>query len=237
MSKIVSEDAIKKAKEILGLISKAEQSTATSTTDVLEKAIKSKEEFETKKAEYQETLKKGKELMEKAEAAKKELTEANMGDPDGDCEKMPNVGTVTMKAEEIDLIKAELSKGFEDKLGAKQKEFDDKMSALGTQLSGLTEMVEKIGKSSNGPKSIIKANALERFTPTKDGEKVLSLAGNKQEVIGELVKAAGNDLKMTNLFAKAASTVEIAGALGGSPQEAARVAQKLRELSGIIVVA
>jgi hypothetical protein len=241
----VTVDAIKKAKEILGFI-KAEGTTAET---IIEKAIKTPEEFESKKAEYQEALSKAKEFMEKAEATKKELEEANMGPINGavaEGKGMDNVGTVTMKAEDVELIKADLSKSFETKIEAintlytaKEQENDilkKSLEDLTGKFTELTEKIDKIGKSSNGAKSLMKGNVIERFAPLVDGERTLSLKGNKNEIIAELVKAAGDDFNANNIFAKAASTVEIAGALANSPQEASKVAQLLRSKSGVIIV-
>ncbi len=252
-------DAITKAKEILGLL-KAEDSDLTkaksheaseSKKEESEEHKMKKEKLEKAKAEYDELMKKAQAIKDEAS---KEAPEAKMwGSTDGDEDgKMPKQGTVTIgKAEgEGDLNKAQendLIKGFNDKLSAaitliesKEKENEELKKAqddLIAKISSIEQSINKIGKFSQGPKSLIKANSfVDRFAPVKEGETTLSLSQNKNQVIGELVKAAGNDFGANNMFAKAASLVEYAGALGADPNEATIVASALRQKTGIVIV-
>lgn len=253
-------DNITKAKMILGLIKTEDsdltkaKSESSETKEQEEKEHKEKKEkLEKAKAEYDELMKKAQAIKDEAS---KEAPEAKMwGSTEGDEEgKMPKEGTVAMKAEtEGDLKKAEtkandeLIKGFNDKLSAaitliesKDKENEElkkSQADLIGKISSLEESINKIGKFSQGPKSLLKANSfVDRFAPAKEGETTLSLSQNKNQVINELVKAAGSDFGANNMFAKAASLVEYAGALGADPNEATIVASALRQKTGIVIV-
>ncbi len=145
-------------------------------------------------------------------------------------------GTVdgsTIKSQDNDIIK-----GFDvkiEELNKKLIEKDNINKALQSSFDQLSSKVDQLLKANPGPRSITTSSAIERFAPTRDGERTLSLARNKKEIVAELVKAAGNEFSETNIFAQAASAVEIAGALGNNNKEAAMVADLLRKKSGIII--
>lgn len=286
---MTNSDAIQKAKELLGLVkgetskvsadeaksiaknSKSAKTKVDSEKEnsedegVVESAKEKNEKLAKAKEEYDEHMKKASELMSKAEAIKAaHAEEAKMwGSVDGDEEKkMPDVGTVTIKAEEVDLIKAEVEKGIAIKIGEldlvkavtesqqkvdaitllyqeevkKSDELKKSFDAITGKLTSFEELLLKIGKSSNGPKSLVKANAVERFAPAKEGEKELSISRDKERVKAELIKAAGNDFGPNNIFSKAASCMEYAGAIGVDAHEATEVAVALRKLNGTILV-
>lgn len=238
----VSEDSILKAKISLGLI--PDPSAAPDST--LEKAM-SKDEIDKMKAEMDDCLKKGSEYMKKAEEMKAKLATVTQGETEGGVtqgQQMPNVGTVVQKfdkAETQELVKAEVAeivKGYDSKfeslktlLVGKEQENDQ----LKKSIEDLTSTVNSLVKANPGPRSLTVTSFTERFAKPQDGEIELSLSRNKKQVVAELVKAAGTDFSENNIFAKAASTVEIAGALGADQQEASLVARELRRLHKVII--
>jgi hypothetical protein len=235
----ISEESILKAKQALGLI-KAEPE---------QEIVKgmSKDEIEKMKAEMSECLKKGNEYMKKAEEMKAKIASVTMGPEEGEIvsgKEMPNVGTVVQKfdkAETQELVKAELSeivKSYDSKfeamttlLSSKEQENND----LKKSLDEIKETINALSKANPGPKSITTQNFVDRFAGKQEGELELSISRNKKQVVEALVKAAGNDFNENNMFAKAASTVEIAGALGVDQREAGVVARELRRLHKIVI--
>ncbi len=145
------------------------------------------------------------------------------------------------KAESEELVKAqvdELTKGLTEKISQlsvslSTKEIEN--TELKKSFDTLNEKVDQFLKSSPGPKSKITSTPIERFDPIKEGERTLSLKNNKKQIVDALVKAAGDDFNENNIFAQAASAVEIAGALGSTPKEANLVATELRKKSGIVI--
>lgn len=223
----VTAEDIKKAKEILGLV-KAEGKKE----DDINKAEKmSIEKAEILKSEY-------KELLKKAEAIKVELEEAGhkMGPTDGDDSEILS----HKKAETTDINKGE---NKEDKTSdVLMKAMDEKFTSLSTlivakeeenkelkkALEDLSTKVEAIGKSSNGPRSITAQNFKERFPKTEGGEVVMSKSRDRRALTAELTKAAKfGEGHENDIFAKAASLMEVAGEIGRTEQESYLVAQKV----------
>lgn len=249
MSKIeFTPDALQKAKELLNLV-KANPNDATDPkptgdgADTVQEKKLQKGDIDKMKAECDEMKNKAKEFADKAAELEKSISaaEVTMGTTNG-TDATPAATQSLGKAETAELIKAandELLKGlsekFEGALATIISQKDAENAELKKALDETNAKLDEIGKTSNGPKSIITKGFQERFAPAKDGETTISLSVDKKRVVAELVKAAGKNFTEDNLFAKAASTVEIAGALGATPQEASAVAQKMRELHNIII--
>lgn len=250
----VTIDAVQKAKELLGL-AKAD----TSKENNLEKGKMTPEVWVEKATAYQDALTKSKEFADKAEAMKAELKAVNMGDPDGDKSKWPAVGGIQMgKAEDVELKKAEeekikkaqeasndLFKGFTDQIQAlgtlitaKEEENTNLKKSVEEAVKGITDVkseLEAIKKINPGPRSIVKSYT-ERFSKAADDEKELSISRNKREVVDALVKAAGDNFGPTNIFAKAASNIEMSGMIG-SHIETANIIDRLRKEQKILITA
>jgi hypothetical protein len=239
---------IQKAKELLGLVKgKTEEKSDLEKAKEAEDLKKAEEEKEKKKKEekvadlkkeYKDNVSKGKEYMEKAEAAKAELKSAGLSEEEiqgGKVEQVtPKEGI--SKAQETDLIKAfdEKFEAFKTVIASK----DSENAELKKSIEALTAKVEEIGKQSPGAKSLISKSFQQRFPEVKDGERVMSLRNHKRELTAELVKAAKiGEKDQDDVLAKAASYMEIAGTIGATPFEVANVAQRIKERLKIQLIA
>lgn len=220
---VTSED-IKKAKEILGLIKAdvTEQAPVTTEDKLTE------EQINALKSEYKDSL-------IKAEAAKATLDKEGIKVED-EIAKAVVVEPATAPKEDL------LTKAINEKLdalttvlSAKEQENDD----LKKSISDLTEKVEMISKASVGPKSITTKSALDRFPAVAgEGERTLSISKDRRAVTAELVKAARiGEENRDDIFAKAASNMEVAGQIGSSESEVRLIAQRLKEKHKILLTA